>query len=148
MKKKPNAQQIYQAIRKRDVELLRTLLAEGADPKACVRDAYHGQTPVLLHAASFQFPESVKLLLDAGAEPNASMTGGEGAKGGQTPLHHAISDDGLAIVDLLLKAGANPNAVDENRGHTPLCSAASGGYYEIAQRLIEAGATFKTWPPG
>jgi ankyrin repeat protein len=148
MKKKPNAQQIYQAIRRRDVELLRKLLTEGADPKACVRDAYHGNSPVLLHAASFQFLEGVKLLLDAGADPNALMSGGEGAMGGQTPLHHAIGDEGFAIVDLLLKAGANPNAVDENRHYTPLCTAASSGYFEIAQRLIEAGATFKTWPPG
>ena len=148
MKKKPNAQQIYQAIRRRDVELLRKLLAEGADPKACVRDAYHGNTPVLLHAASFQFLEGVKLLLDAGADPNAAMSGGDGAQGGQTALHHAIGDEGLAIVDLLLKAGANPNSVDENRAHTPLSSAASDGYYEVAQRLIEAGATFITLPPG
>src|SRR5689334_5122335 len=125
MAKKPTAQQMYQAIRRSDAEMLRKQLAEGADPKACVRDSYHGDTPVLLHAASHQFLEGAKLLLDAGAEPNASMAGGEGARGGQTPLHHAIGDNGLAMVELLLKAGADPNAVDKNRNYTPLCTAAS-----------------------
>jgi ankyrin repeat protein len=148
MKKKPNAQQVYTAIRRRDIDMLRKLLSEGADPNACVRDEYHGDTPVILHAASFRFPEGVKLLLDAGADPNAQMSGGQGAKGGQTALHHAICDEGLPVVETLLKAGANPNAVDKNRDYTPLCNAASGGHHEIVQRLIAAGATFKTWPPG
>jgi ankyrin repeat protein len=148
MKKKPNAQQLYDAIRRRDIEMFRKLLSEGADPNACVHDDYHGNTPVLLHAASFQFLEGVKLLLDAGADPNAQMSGGKGAKGGETSLHAAVGGEGLRVIDLLLKAGANPNAVDQNRDNTPLYNAASGGHYEIVQRLIEAGATFKTWPPG
>jgi len=146
-KKKPNAEQLYAAIRRKDFALLRKLVSEGADPNACVHDEYHGDTPILLHAASAKFFDGVKLLLDAGANPNASMSGGKGAGGGQTALHAAIDGEGLAIVDLLLKAGADPNAVEQG-DRVPLYYAASGGHYEIAQRLIEEGATFKTWPEG
>jgi len=161
-KEKPNAQQLYAAISRHDVAPLRKLLADGADPNAAVHDEYHGDIPVLLCAAGSQFLEGVKTLLDAGANPNAAMTGGLGGGGGETALHNAISgsdkrpyddpkrsheEDRLKIVDLLLKAGADPNAVDQ--GDTlPLYSAASDGRYEIVQRLIEAGATFKTWPAG
>jgi ankyrin repeat protein len=161
-KKRPNAQQLYAAIRRHDVALLRTLLSDGADANAAVHDDYHGDIPVLLCAAGAQFFEGVKALLDAGANPNAVMTGGEGGAGAETVLNHAITgsdnrpyddpkrsteEDRLKIVDLLLKAGADPNAVSQ--GDTlPLYDAARSGYFEICHRLIEAGATFKTWPPG
>ena len=161
-KKKPNAQQLYAAIRRYDVRLLHNLLADGADPNAVVHDEYHGDIPVLFCAAGGQFLEGVKTLLGAGANPNSAMTGGLGAGGGGTALHSAISGsdnrpyddpkrstegDRLKIVDLLLKAGADPNAVDQG-DKLPLYSAASGGCYEIVRRLIGAGATFKTWPNG
>lgn len=160
--KKPNAQQLYAAIRRHDVKLLRNLLANGADPNAAVRDDYHGDIPILLCAAGVQFVEGVKLLLDAGADPNAVMTGGQGGGGAETVLNHAITgsdnrpyddpkrsseEDRLKIVDLLLKAKADPNAASQ--GDTlPLYDAARSGNFEICQRLIEAGATFKTWPAG
>lgn len=161
-KKKPNAQSLYAAFRRHDATLLQSLLADGADPNAAVRDSYHGDIPVLLCAAGVQFVEGVSLLLEAGADPKAVMTGGQGGSGAETALNHAITgsdkrpyddpkrsteQDRLKIVDLLLKAGGDPNAVSQ--GDTlPLYNAARGGCFEICQRLIEAGATFKTWPAG
>jgi ankyrin repeat protein len=53
--------------------------------------------------------ESVKLLLDAGADPNAQQ------ESGFTPLMAAEQHDDREIIDLLLQAGAAPS---ENRSTT------------------------------
>lgn len=149
-KKKPNVQETVAAINRHDIESLRKLLADGADPNAPVRDDYHGERPILQFAAGSHFTDAVEALLKAGAAPNAPVTGGLGAKPGRTALHAAIGEgeEPFKIVDMLLKAGANPNAVNQNGDNTPLYDAASRGHIEICQRLIEAGATFKTWPAG
>lgn len=151
-KKKPNAELLYAAIRRRDLKMLQKLLSEGVDPNAAVHDDYHGDNPVLLCAAGGQFIEGVKALLDAGASPNTAMTGGQGADGGETPLHSAINgssptgnspdEQRLGVVELLLAAGADPNAV-RGGDTTVIYEAASAGYLAIVKRLIEAGANVK-----
>lgn len=158
--KKPNPQQVLASINRHNSQSLQELLDKGADPNGCVRDNYHGDTPVLHLAAGGQFLEGVKLLLTAGADPKIPMSGGAGTGGSITALHAAISgsdirrgtdlcrsteDDRFQIVDLLLRAGADPNAVAQSDS-TPIYEAARGGKMEIVVRLIEAGAVFKTWP--
>lgn len=160
--KKPNAQQLLAAINRHNGQLLRELLGKGADPNGCVRDTYHGDTPVLYLAAGGQFLEGVKLFLDAGADLRIPMSGGQGTGGSSTALHAAISgsdtrrgtetrksteDDRFQIVDLLLRAGSDPNAVAQS-DKIPIHEAARAGQMKIVERLIEAGATFKTWPAG
>ncbi len=158
--RKPNVQQLIAAINRHNIESLRKLLTQGADPNAIIDSDYIRNVSALMCAAGIQFTEGVETLLKAGADPNIRTVAGLGAGGGGTALHEAISgsdtrpgtdrkksteEDRFRIVDLLLKAGADPNAV--NQGDTlPLCDAATGGHYEIVQRLIEAGATFKIWP--
>lgn len=74
-----------------------------------------------------------KILLDAGANPNAALTDG------RTPLHHAASSlNDAELVRLLLSRGANPN-VGWGEGNTPLFSAvlASRG---TRRALFEGGA--------
>jgi ankyrin repeat protein len=157
--KKPNADQMIAAINRRDIELLRKLLADGADPNT-VKDfiSPHNVT-MLSYAAGCQFLEGVELLLQSGADINIVTTPGvTGEGGGGTALHEAINgadirtsaDDvpkRLKIVDLLLSSGADPNAIcDKNR--LPLYGAACSGYFEICQRLIEAGALVENLPEG
>ena len=72
---------------------------------------------------------------------------GSDTRSGPDTMKRSTEEDRLKIIDLLLKAGADPNAVDQG-DRLPLYYAASSGYYEIVHRLIEAGATFKTWPAG
>jgi ankyrin repeat protein len=109
----PRVKSLIRAIRARDDRSVRQLIE--ADPKlARGRDA-GGSTP-LHHAAGFGSIESMRLLLDRGADVNAKNSF-EG-----TALHWAIPDE--AKSRLLLDHGAEPSdrAMD---GRTPLYLAAS-----------------------
>ncbi|MXW12314.1 MAG: ankryin, partial [Synechococcus sp. SB0668_bin_13] len=85
--------------------------------------------------------EMVKLLLAAGADPNARDSDQE------TPLHGAIgwSDRPEEVMKLLLAAGADPNARNE-AGQTPLYTAVERldefveGEGELVKALLAAGA--------
>src|SRR5277367_4808123 len=58
-----------------------------------------------------------------------------------TPLHYAARGGHFLIVDRLIKAGANVNANDQERaGNTPLGDIAKDCTFEMAKRLIDAGA--------
>jgi len=67
---------------------------------------------------------------------------------GKTPLHYAVQRGHLLIVDLLIAAGANVNAHDERViADTPLGENAGTCSFEMAKRLIDAGAdpTIRGW---
>jgi ankyrin repeat protein len=121
-----------------------------------------------MYAAAFGNAETVKILIDAGAEVNARnsfdatalLWGGadidkvrllveHGAdvnarsKIGRTPLHQAATCEGCsAIVRYLLSKGADPNFVD-NLGIAPLTLAALAGDTESVKALLAAGADGK-----
>ena len=110
-------------------ELVKLLLAKGADPSA--RDE-QGKTPLLKAAASGRNTEVIGLLLAAGADPNALDAQR------LTPLHWAATDNAQAL-PLLLKAGAMPNAADDG-GDTPLHLAPTSRDVGSAMALVAAGA--------
>src|SRR4029434_7018334 len=90
---------IHWAIYRVDYELLSALITRKANLN--VRNEF-GSTPIA-QAAELGDGRMVKMLLDAGAEP-------EGANpDGQTALMLAIKTGETAVVDMLLKAGANVN---------------------------------------
>lgn len=67
---------------------------------------------------------------------------------GMTPLHYAAKEGHLPVMDLLLRAGADVDAHDERTiGNTPLGDVAGNCSYEVAERLIAAGAdpTVQGW---
>ena len=101
----------YLPIRNNDVAALRELL-RAPGPKA--RDA-RGNSP-LMYAAALGTPDVLRLLLDAGADPNAAN------ELGATPLMWCAGD--AAKVKLLLAKGAKVN-IRSKLGRTPLLIAAA-----------------------
>ena len=84
-------------------------------------------------AVSSGSAEAVRLLLDAGADPNFKLDG-QGSV-----LHLASYISGVDEIAALVKAGADVNVVDASR-HTPLHKAIMFGNVENAKCLIDAGA--------
>lgn len=77
--------------------------------------------------------DGVKLLLDAGANPNPE-TADDGSL-----LGIDMDDNSRKIMRLLLAAGTNPNKQDF-QGNTPLHLIAERGYYKELKLLLQAGA--------
>lgn len=102
---------LHGAVKKADLERVRTLLEKGAD----VHKADHaGWTPI--HEAVRDRPnalETIQLLLDHGANINVQ------ALDGNTPLHDAASYLSLEMIQFLVKHGADPNIKNKD-GNTPL----------------------------
>src|SRR5438552_2358013 len=87
-------------------------------------------------------PAVVRLLVAAGADPNARTEGDDQT---ETPLHWAASSDDLEVADALIDAGADIEAPDGSIG-TPLDNAIGYGCWHVARRLVERGARVdKLW---
>jgi uncharacterized protein len=76
----------------------------------------------------------VRTLLAAGADPDAG-------KVPETPLHWAASSDDLEVADALLAGGADLEVRGGSiAGGTPLANAVGYGCWQVARRLLQAGA--------
>ena len=83
----------------------------------------------------------VRILLDAGSDPNV------GLPDGTTAMHWAAYQNDLEAVDLLIARGGHVGR--KNRyGVTELSLAASRGFGTVVSRLLEAGADANTAVPG
>lgn len=161
----PGATRIMDALRKGDRRIVRRLLNE--NPKIANLKGSGGATP-LMYAALYGDAESVRLLLDGGADPNIKNQAGATAlmwavddaekirllldhgadanarsEEGRTPLIIAAHQLGSsAVVKLLLDRGANPSARSVG-GDTPLQQAAYAGDEAVLRMLTDRGADVK-----
>ena len=102
------------------------LLKNGADVKTAARNA---QKVTALHGGvARRDVEIVKMLLEAGADPNARQ------ERGFVPLHDAAANGHAALVELLLKHGARADAKTDD-GKTAGDMAAERGHKELAEKL-------------
>ena len=105
------------------------LLRNGADVKTAARNA---QKVTALHGAvARRDVEIVKMLLKAGADPNARQ------ERGFAPLHDASANGNAPLVELLLAHGAHADAKTDD-GKTPRDMAAERGHKEVVDRLGKA----------
>lgn len=110
-------------------EVLRLLIAAGADVNKGVRDRAYIDTP-LGEAIWTRDTDSVRTLLEAGANANPP---------GDSYLSLATARGDARVLQMLLEAGADVNAVDGN-GDTALLHAARAKNPESLQILLAAGA--------
>ena len=129
---------VVAAVHAGDIARLRQLLAEHPGvASAPLGGRYKSRTP--LHAVTDwpgyfpNGPEMVRLLVEAGANPNARQAGEE------TPLHWAASSDDWHVAAALIDAGADINAPDGSIG-TPLENAVGYGCWDVARLLVARGA--------
>jgi hypothetical protein len=93
----------------------------------------------LIHAALFNRTEIVQMLLDAGADPNVTISTPEENLRHETALMHAVDrPEKLPIVELLLQYHADPN-LTTNQGLTALDYAVDAENVFAVRRLLEAG---------
>ncbi|MBE9118938.1 ankyrin repeat domain-containing protein [Lusitaniella coriacea LEGE 07157] len=121
---------LHTAVLTGQVEIIRTLLALGANPNILAED--DGWTP-LMEAAQAGYADVVNLLIEAGAELENCIED-------MTPLMLAADSNALKVAEISIEAGANVN-VKNRDGRTALFFAQQGGHTEIIQLLLDSGAT-------
>ena len=136
-------EEINKATAQQDVKTVQTLLSDVKDllkaDRSIVNEKNELQrTPILEATIEKNLNiELVTLLIDAGADVNATT------KSGQTPLILAAQNGHDKVVELLLGAGANVKAVN-TRGASALFMAAQEGHDKAVKLLLKKGADAKT----
>lgn len=119
-------------------EMVRTLLAAGADARATLPS---GETALMACAKAGSLA-AVDAMLAKKADPNAHVADTHA----QTAVMWAAAEGHGAIVARLLAAGADPNARTKT-GLTPLFFAARRGDLASAEALVRGGATVDATSP-
>lgn len=132
------AQQLMAAVTRGDADVVRELLADGADvdTRYPVVNGFNDAHTPLLVAARDGYGEIVRMLLEAGADVNATEPAF-----GAVPLHKAVYNGHSDIARVLASwPGVNLNFQGWTNGYTPLHDSIWHGYEKCASTLLDAGA--------
>ncbi len=120
---------LFEAIEAGDLESMRQFIRQGSDLEE-ISDERWGVTPLLV-ASELRNPKAMKVLLEAGADPNYE------GETGTSPVHLATAD--LACLNVILEAGGDPNLEAEDY-ITPLMLIRRDEDLPKTLMLLEAGA--------
>jgi uncharacterized protein len=141
--KDPLAGRLTAAIETGSVDELARLLEEHSGLANAQIAGRRGRWHTPLHVATHwpgyypNGPAIVRLLLAAGADPNAPSAEGSS----ETPLHWAASTDDVDVAAVLIDAGADIEAPGASiTGGSPLNNAVAYGCWHVARLLVERGA--------
>ncbi|KAL6874771.1 hypothetical protein J3F83DRAFT_728636 [Trichoderma novae-zelandiae] len=123
-------QSLFIAVYYSSPDIVRTLIACGANPNARNKEDY---TP-LDNACRNGDAKMVTALIDSGAKVHVRNVFGF------TPLHHAAQVGATAVVEVLLAAGASIDARLQRTRDTPLLLAVVADQVEVVRLLIARGA--------
>ena len=140
----PVAAALVDAVRSGDLPVLLRLLAGHPGLAAARIVGRDGCSRTPLHVATDWpgyfpgGPDVVRLLLSAGADPDAPA---QGAGHAETPLHWAASSDDVDVAAALIDGGADLEAPGASiGGGTPLDDAVGYGCWHTARLLVARGA--------
>ena len=125
---------LHMAAGKGDIQTVKKLLDDGADIN---EDAKFGGPP-LQQASYFCHVETVKFLLERGANVNAVRSSSPGK--GMSALHTAAMTGCTDVLRLLIDKGASIDPLDDETRSTPLAWAASSNKVAAVKLLLEKGA--------
>ena len=138
------ARALIEAIHAGDVDSLRKVLAEHRRLAGGRFVDQRGGSATALHAATDwpgffpNGPAIVRILIEAGADPNAAV---EGSWHAETPLHWAANCDDVEVARALIDGGADIEAPGASiAGGTPLDDAVGYGCWHVARLLVARGA--------
>ncbi len=143
----PTAVELGIAVHGGDVELVGRLLSGNPDLARARFVARRGSGTALHFVTDWpgyfpNGPDIVHLLVDAGADPNATTTG-PGKP--ETPLHYTASSDDVDVAAALIDRGADLETPDGSIG-TPMDNAIGYACWHVARLLAKRGARIeKVW---
>jgi uncharacterized protein len=145
---------LMEVARTGNVEAAKLLLRHGA--KVDARESWGNQT-ALMWASARRHPQMMELLISHGADVNARsawrnwerhVTAESRAKrtnaGGLTPLMYAARENCLACINVLIKHHVDVDLPDPD-GVAPMTIAIVNTNWDIAKRLVDAGADVNQW---
>jgi ankyrin repeat protein len=120
------------AIEKNAIGVAKFLIGAGAKLE-------RGPNKPLVQAALYNRKEIAQLLLEAGANPNATVRDPDEGVRGETALMNAIDlPEKIEMVEVLLKHGANPSLAN-SKGETALFQAVDYANLQAVRVLLAAG---------